>query len=235
MQYGLLIVLGAALGLMMRRITLLRRQGLMVMARRLYLRTGWVLIATVWLAMLAQEAMLLLDGRLTWQTGLPLHLCSVMGVLTAPMLLTGSRFLWHASLYLGMPGALLALAFPSIIQSPWPETMRLVFFLMHCAVALAPLLPLSLGDVPAPAGALHALAFLLLLALCALAVNAWTGANYLFLSMPAAGTPLALLAGDDLTLYRLTLLGLCLLVLLLEALCVQWWQLLRRRTRADPR
>ena len=85
MQFGLLIVLGAALGLMMRRITLLRRQGLMPIARRLYLRTAWAMIAAVWGSMLTQELILLLDGRLTWQTGLPLHLCSAMGVLLAPV------------------------------------------------------------------------------------------------------------------------------------------------------
>lgn len=224
MQYGLLIVLGTALGLMMRRITLLRRQGLMAMARRLYLRTACVISGLVWASMLAQELLLLLDGRLTWQTGLPLHLCSAMGVLLTPMLLSGVRPLWHVSLYLGVPGGLAALVFPSIIATPWPDAMRLAFFMTHCMIVLGPLLPMSLGHIPAPSGALHALGFLVLLGLIALAVNGLTGGNYLFLNLPASGTPLALLAGESVTAYRLALLCLCGLVVGAEALAVRLWQ-----------
>lgn len=224
MQFGLLIVLGTALGLMMRRITLLRRQGLMPIARRLYLRTAWSMIAAVWVSMLTQELILLLDGRLTWQTGLPLHLCSAMGVLLAPMLLCGSIPLWHAALYLGVPGGLAALIFPSIIASSWPQAMRLAFYMTHCMIVLAPLLPMSLGYAPHPLGTLHALGFLLLLGFTALAINGITGANYLFLSLPAGGTPLALLAGGSVAAYRLALLAIAGFVLLLEGLAVWLWR-----------
>ena len=224
MQICLLIVLGTGTGLCMRRIAQWRRLGYPRRMRRLYARTAWCIGGGLWLCMAAQETLLLLDGKLTLQSGLPLHLCSALGVTALPMLLTGNRFLWHSALYLGMPGAVLALLFPAVAASPWQEWMNLAFFGMHCLLALAPLLPLSLGKRPEPSGALHALAFITLLGAVDLCVNALLNSNYLFLSLPAHGTPLALLAGGGVWAYRAALLGLCTIALTVEAAAAFLWK-----------
>ena len=106
MQWALLTVLGAVTGLGMRRIVLWRRCGVLPAARRLYLALSLFLGGGAYLAMAVQETVLLLSGQLTWRNALPLHLCSVMGLFTLPMLLSRRRLLWHLSLYLGLPGAL---------------------------------------------------------------------------------------------------------------------------------
>lgn len=224
MQYALLIVMGTALGMTMRRIVFWRRCGYYKTARRLYLRAAWTLGGAAYAAMAVQELVLLLCGKLSWRTGLPLHLCSMMGLLTLPMLLTGRRLLWHWSLFLGLPGALMAILFPSILSTPWPEVTTLAFHTLHCAVALSPLLPLSVGHQPSPWGAASSMIFLLLFGCVALGVNALTGGNYLFLNLPIAGTPLSSLARGGLALYRIALAAICAAVLAMEAALVMVWQ-----------
>ena len=186
-------------------------------AERPYRRAAWTLGLTVCAAMAVQEGVLLLSGMLTWQTGLPLHLCSMMGVLTLPMLVFRRRFLWHLSIYLGLPGAALALIFPAVLPTPWPVATELSFFVLHAGLVLAPLLPLGLGWRPSPRGAAEAGGFLLTAGLAVIAVNARLGSNYLFISHPVPGTPLELLARQGLTVYRLALAGLCAVCLAAEA------------------
>ena len=228
MQICLLIVLATGTGICMRRIAQWRRLGYPRLMRRLYHRTAWCIGGGLWLFMAVEETLLLLDGKLTLQSGLPLHLCSALGMMTLPMLCTGNRFLWQPGLNLGMPGAVRALLFPAVAASPWQEWMNLAFFGMHCLLALAPLLPLSLGRRPEPSGALHALAFILLLGAVDLSVNAALNSNYLFLSLPARGTPLALLSGGGLWAYRAALLGLCAVALTAEAAAVFLWKYRRK-------
>lgn len=216
MQFALLIVLGAVMGMGMRRITLWRRCGCNPPAMRLYLTLSWLVGGSAYAAMAVQEAVLLLSGQLHWRNALPLHLCSLMGVLTLPMLISRRRMLWHLSLYLGLPGALMALLFPAVLETPWPRVTELAFHTMHCCVFLAPLLPLSLGQRPSPWGAVWSLGFLALAACVALGVNALTGGNYLFLNF----SPLSWMNQWGLTAWRLMLALAALAVLAVEAFIV---------------
>lgn len=220
MQYALLVMLGVALGLGMRRIVLWRRCGYMRAARRLYLACAWLLGGGCYAAMATQEAVLLFSGQLAWHNALPLHLCSAMGLLTLPMLLSRRRLLWHISIYLGLPGALMALLFPAVLSTPWPRLTELAFHTMHCCVLLAPLLPLSLGLRPDPRGAAWALAALLLLSCVALAANALTGGNYLFLN----GSPIPWMNRWGLTAWRVMLAVAAMAMLAAGALLVHLLQ-----------
>ena len=188
---------------------------------RLYRGAARALGLTVYGAMAVQEGVLLASGTLTWQTGLPLHLCSMMGLLSLPMLLTGRRCLWHLSLYLGLPGAALALFFPAVLVTPWPLVTELSFYAMHAGLILAPLLPLCLGRRPSPRGAAEAGAFLLAAGMLVMAVNAVLGSNYLFVSWAIPGTPLEGLARRGMAGYRASLAGLCAILLAAEAIGVR--------------
>lgn len=214
---GVAVLLAAAQGLIMRRVVLLRGCGFHRAAKRLYARWALTLSLMTWAAMLTQEMLLLKSGLLTWQSGLPLHLCGAVGLMTPPMLLTGRRSLWHITLYLGVPAGLAATLFPSVVTTPWPYLTRLSFHLLHGCVFLAPLLPLCLGVEPSPGGAWQAGLFLLGLTLLAAGVNRLTGANYLFLNLPAPGTPLNALAKGGIGAYRAWLAGITAAVLAAEA------------------
>lgn len=218
-------MLAVSVGFVNRRMVFLRCQGYPGAARRLYRRAAWALGLLCLLAMLAQELMLLLSHQLSWRTGLPLHLCSAMGVLMLPTLLTGNESLRHAALYLGVPGALAALLFPAILSTPWPRGMALAFHALHASLAVAPWLPFGLGWRPKPIGAVQAGAVLGGLGCAAAVANRLTGGNYLFLSTPVAGTPLMLLARHGLGAYRAWLALLCAGALFIQAAAVCLWGL----------
>ena len=231
MQFVVLAIMGVIVGAAMQRAGSLRASGAPQAAARLYRRTAWALGLTVYGAMAVQEGVLLASGMLTWQTGLPLHLCSMMGMLALPMLLSGRRFLWHLSLYIGLPGAALALIFPAVLPTPWPLVTELSFFVMHAGLALAPLLPLCMGRRPSPRGAVAAGSFLLVVGLAVMAVNDRLGSNYLFVSWAIPGTPLEWLNGWGMAGYRAGLAALCALLLAAEAFSVRLME--RREQKND--
>ena len=230
MQFIVLAIMGVIVGAAMQRTRSLRAGGAPQAAARLYRRTAWTLGLTVYGAMAVQEGVLLASGMLNWRTGLPLHLCSMMGVLSLPMLLSGRRFLWHLSLYLGLPGAALALIFPAVLATPWPLVTELSFFILHAGLILAPILPLCMGRRPSPRGAVAAGAFLLAVGCVVMAVNDRLGSNYLFVSWAIPGTPLAWLARWGMAGYRALLAALCALLLAGEAAGVC---LIGRRTQKN--
>ena len=227
-QAAILIVAGAAVGMLLKRMVFLSRCGCLIPAKRLYRRGAYALGGLIWAAMLTQEIILLGAGLLNWRTGLPLHLCSLTGLIILPALTSESNTLWQMTLYLGMPGALMALLFPSVVETPWPQLTALAFHTMHALVFLAPLLPLGLGWRPDAGGALCSWLAVMVLGLAVLAVNALLGSNYLFLGWPVEGTPLTALAAHGLTGYRLALAGICTGVIALEGLAA--WLAGRLRT-----
>lgn len=200
-----------------RRIVFWQRMGMPRAARRRYWWAAWGLGGLILAAMGTQELILLRAGLLTWQTGLPLHLCSLMGVLALPALLLRRPMLLNAALFAGVPGALLALLFPAVLNTPWPGLTSLAFHTLHAGLVCVPLLPMALGWRPDARGAAGAWVFLLGAAAAAGLANRLTGGNYLFLAGPVAGTPLMLLARWGGTAYRLLLIALATLVLAGEA------------------
>lgn len=173
-----------------------------------YRPLAWTLGGLILLAMGIQEGVLLLSGQLKWSNGLPLHLCSLLGVLTLPMLLTRRRTLCSASLFIGLPGAALALIFPAVLATPWPTLTAAAFHTLHAGLVCAPWLPITRGWRPVPMDALRAGGLLLAAAALAMLVNPLTGGNYLFLAWPIAGTPLGWLGQWGLWPYRGLLAGL---------------------------
>lgn len=203
------------------RLRRLRREGRLDAAQRLYRLLAALCGGAILLSMAAQEALLMLCGQLTWATGLPLHLCSLMGLLALPTLLTRSETLMHVLLLAGAPGAALALMFPAIAATPYPRAMAFFFCLMHAGIVASPLLPLAMGWTPRVQGAGKAFLFLLLAGLIASIANRLTGGNYLFLAGPVAGTPLLLLARWGGGAYRVMLAALAGIVLMAEALILR--------------
>lgn len=234
MQYAVLAAMLLWVWRKRRQIRRLRMGGLRRKAERCY-RTASVHLGLLMAgAMLAQEAILWRCGMLTAASGLPLHLCSMMGVLTLPMLLTRSRLLWHASVYAGVPGALLALVFPAVLETPWPHLTSTMFHILHAGIAVSPLLPAAMGLRLQPGGALTTWLLLLTAALLAGWVNGMTGGNYLFLAGPVDGTPLMLMASQGLTVYRLLLITAASGLLLAEGIAVYAAGAIRQKTGNHP-
>jgi len=150
--------------------------------------TALVLLAA---CMATTITLTILDQKDLLRTLLPLHLCSLSAFLTLYLLATGNAACFHFCWYLGMPGAALALIFPAVEPSSWPNLMGTAFMLTHALVAFAPLLLWAQGRKPSPqaaggvllaGGGFFALTFF---------VNKLIGANYMFLLKAPPGTPLA--------------------------------------------
>lgn len=220
MRWSIVLILFVWTAKVCRRIRFWRAMGIRRAAGRVYRRHALVLGSLMLLAMALQEAVLLRAGLLTWRQGLPLHLCSLLGLLTLPMLLGHSRVLLAASLLAGAPGAALALLFPAALDTPWPFLTTLSFQVLHAGLVCAPMLPIALGWRPRAGDALLAWGLLAFTSVLVMAVNILTGGNYLFLAAPIPGTPLMLLSGGSPGLYRLRLVALVTAVLVLEGMVI---------------
>ncbi|NCB05309.1 MAG: TIGR02206 family membrane protein [Clostridia bacterium] len=164
-----------------------------LMARRGLYRAGCALLCGMLAVSMGTQLWILgLNGLLSVDTALPLHLCSFSAVLALPMLLFKSQRLLAFELYLGAPGALLALCFPAMLQCEQQFWMAVSFYQLHALIVCAPLLLLWSHPQPMPDDPRSTLvlgnAYLLLVSL----FNRLFGTNYLFLRRAPLGTPLAL-------------------------------------------
>ena len=137
-------------------------------------------------ASMAMQIMLLwLDGQLTLQTGLPLHLCGLFGVLSIPMLLwRAPQPLYELSAFLAGPAAAVTLLFPAVIESSRPVLMRLAFLQLHVLVALTPVMLWRAGK-PLPTDPRRALVLASGYLLAVAALNRALHTNYLFFERSA--------------------------------------------------
>lgn len=164
-------------------------------------------------SMLTQLLLLQMDGLLMLETGLPLHLCGLFGVLSIPMLWAAPAPLYELSAFLAAPAAALTLLFPAVMNCSHPFWMTFAFQQLHTLVALTPVLIRRMGK-PLPQNPRRALVlgngYLLFVG----AFNRAFGTNYLFLRAVPQGTPLALLFSRGGAFYICSLEMLCMLVFL---------------------
>lgn len=177
----------------------------------------WMMACALAASMLCQMLLLGLDGQLTVQTGLPLHLCGLFGALSIPMLLRRAPdALYELSALLAAPAAALTLLFPAVIASSHPTLMRLAFLQLHVLVALTPVFLWRAGK-PLPTDPRRAMVLASGYLLAVAAFNRAFHTNYLFLSAAPAGTPLRWLASRGGAFYVCALALLCMTAMRLLA------------------
>lgn len=181
------------------------------LAARLALSAGLIV------SMLCQLRLLWLDDQLTLSTGLPLHLCGLMGVLSVPMLWFRLNSLYHFSLLLGAPCAFLTLCFPAVIGTSHPQLMALSFNRLHGLIVCSALFQYAQQKPPptqARTSLLMGSGYLLLIAV----FNRIYHTNYLFLAQAPAATPLDILfaRGGSFYLCSLVMLAMVIMRLMLE-------------------
>ena len=204
-----------------RRIRFWYRVGQHHYAKRLQRSASIIVSAVIALCMSTQIYLVWKMGLAGPGTVLPLHLCSFVGVLTPFMLLTGSKGLFEFCLFLGVPGAVMALPFPAVLPSPWPLFMEGAFFSLHSLLVLAPFLRMADGTKPGPRALGRVFLWANLFMLLVSAVNSAWGTNYLFLRTAPAGTPLVFLQGLGQAAYVAALEAMALLFLKLESILVR--------------
>lgn len=178
--------------------------------------TACLLAAGLLLSMAAQLWLLHLDGLLSVQTGLPLHLCGFSALVCILLCLRFSKRLYHFLLLLGVPGAALALVFPAVVPCSHPLLMRAAFLRLHVLI-IAVAVFFAAQKKPLPADPKETFLLGNGLMLLAAVTNRLTGSNYLFLRAAPAGTPLAIMIVHGYPVYIAGLELLC--MLLLTQLC----------------
>ncbi|MEK0313827.1 YwaF family protein [Cohnella sp. 56] len=152
---------------------------------------------------------------------LPFELCSLMIWLTAIMMLTGSRRLYEVTFFLGILGAVQALATPDL-AAPFPTLGFAHFFIGHILIVVSNLyMTIVEGYRPTLRSALRAFGWLQLLAVPAAIADALAGTNFMFLARkPPTASLLDLLGPWPWYLLQLegVALALCLLLLALVKL-----------------
>jgi len=132
----------------------------------------------------------------TWGLfALPFQLCTMTLWFSVFALLTRKRTLYEISFFLGILGALQALATPYLTES-FPDFRYFHFFLAHIAIIAAGVFLTAVDGVrPTWRSAFRSLLWLNLLAVPAGLANAITGENFMFLARkPSTGSLLDLLA-----------------------------------------
>ncbi len=199
MQWILVAVWGAAIFFCVRR--------------RLILSIRILIAAGLMMAMAVQLVILAMDGLLTIETGLPLHLCGLFGVLSIPMLWYAPEPLWEMDAFLAGPAAAITLFFPAIIRCSHPKLMAFAFYQLHALIALTPVF-LHMAGKPLPKDPRRTLllgsGYLLFIG----AFNRAFGTNYLFLRQAPANTPLALFLSRGTAFYICSLLLICMTIFL---------------------
>ena len=159
-------------------------------------------------AMGMQLFLLWMDGMLSLETGLPLHLCGLFGVLSIPLLFYPFGPLWEALAFLGAPAAAITLFFPAVINCSHPLLMKLAFSQLHVLIALVPAFHFLNGK-PLPKNPRRAFllgsGYLLFIS----AFNRAFQTNYLFLRSAPAHTPLALFFSRGSAFYVCALAMIC--------------------------
>lgn len=163
-------------------------------------------------SMAATLFLLIVQGR--WREAIPLHLCSLAALAAVILALRPRVYLLDFLWYLGMPGAALALLFPAPAVSRFQALMTCSYVVTHALILLIPAYLMVLGMRPGAYASGRMLLVLNAAALCAAAVNGVLGTDFLFLSAPAAGTPLEAVYALGVPVY------LCFLEVLMAALCL---------------
>lgn len=156
--------------------------------------TAALLTAGLCLSMAGQLFLLWQDNLLSLQTGLPLHLCGMMALLSLPLIWFGPESLYGLSLYLGMPCAFLALCFPAVIPASRPELMEDHFLRLHGLILCAGLFVMA-QKKPLPKSGKTAFLLGSGYMLLIWRINPLINSNFLFLRSAPAGTPLVWLTG----------------------------------------
>lgn len=155
-------------------------------------RMRWVMAALIVADELFKMTFLWIGGNYTAEY-LPLHLCSINILLIAWHAVRRNETLDHFLYTVGIPGALLALFFPSWVELPPQNLMHIHSFTVHILLAIYPIMLLAGGEIKLDVRRIpKVLGLLAVFAVIALIVNLLFDTNFMFLMSAESGNPLAL-------------------------------------------
>lgn len=146
----------------------------------------WIVIRVIYIAVLHENFLY----------ELPLHLCSMAGILCAIHCVTHWEWLGQVLYSLCLPGAVLALLFPNWNFYPAIHFLTMEAFLFHMGIVLYVCMMLqSHGIVPDIKKLWKVIVFMVVVVVPIYFFDKRFNVNYMFVNRPSAGSPLVWLAG----------------------------------------
>ncbi len=146
----------------------------------------WIVIRVIYIAVLHENFLY----------ELPLHLCSMAGILCAIHCVTHWEWLGQVLYSLCLPGAVLALLFPNWNFYPAIHFLTMEAFLFHMGIVLYVCMMLqSHGIVPDIRKLWKVIVFMVVVVVPIYFFDKRFNVNYMFVNRPSAGSPLVWLAG----------------------------------------
>ena len=146
----------------------------------------WIVIRVIYIAVLHENFLY----------ELPLHLCSMAGILCAIHCVTHWEWLGQVLYSLCLPGAILALLFPNWNFYPAIHFLTMEAFLFHMGIVLYVCMMLqSHGIVPDIRKLWKVIVFMIVVVVPIYFFDKRFNVNYMFVNRPSAGSPLVWLAG----------------------------------------
>lgn len=211
-HWGWLLALGLAAGLLLRLYARLPEK------KKRRWEYGVSLSMLVWIA-LRSVYIAVIGASFLYE--LPLHLCSITGVLCYVHCVTGADWIGQTLYAIGLPGTVLALLFPDWGAYPALHFVTIEGFCFHAGILLYVASQLYSGRiVPQREKLWEVMAFLAAYMIPIYLFDRLFQVNYMFLSRPSAGSPLELLLlwfGDPGYLIAYVLLILLCIWLMVEA------------------
>lgn len=138
---------------------------------------GWLLIVS----RLSLDIWYITTDQWMVETSLPLELCSIASLLAGVMLLTKSKLLFEILYFIGISGAIMAIATPDLGYG-FPQYRYLQFFMDHILLIIAPLIMIWLYHYKLTwQSIVKSFLFLNGLAASVYLINQLLSANYMFL------------------------------------------------------
>jgi hypothetical integral membrane protein (TIGR02206 family) len=141
------------------------------------------IVAVLWTNEVIWHLWLMRSGTWDLQHALPLELCSIFVWVGGVMLLTRSRWLYDLAYFLGVAGALQALATPNIGMYGFPHYRYWAFFVSHgLIVTTVAWMTYGEGFRPTRRSLLRSVVVGAVMMLVVLAIDLAIGADYMFLA-----------------------------------------------------
>lgn len=224
----MLLIWGALFLSSLKQIHLYRCVGLARYAKKRYHRLCFMISLLVYSCMLTQIILAYNAGANLLYTALPLHICGMMGLLTAPMLFSNIWMLQEFYVYIGVPGALLALCFPSVMRSEHQSLMDMAFYSLHALIVVAGVVSFYKYRYLRPRTAIVVFFLSVAFMVIVYAMNMLLNTNYMFLRAAPQNTPLEMFYNQGETFYLGSLMLIAALLLTLEAFIAYIWQRQRK-------
>ncbi|MCI7106338.1 MAG: TIGR02206 family membrane protein [Lachnospiraceae bacterium] len=142
---------------------------------------GWIVVRAIYIALIGEDFLY----------ELPLHLCSMAGILCAIHCVTGWKWLGQVLYAICLPGTTLALLFPNWNFYPVVHFITIEGFLFHVGIVMYVIALLYAHKIiPAMRKLWQVILFLVVVVTPVYFFDRHFGVNYMFVNQPSAGSPL---------------------------------------------